>query len=82
MMNREDFNKEIESIKEVLSNMPQNNKKNKSKYLDYINDNIKIYSENEENIIKEFVKRNDDIDKRKGKGGIDFSNKAKNKEEF
>ena len=74
-MNRDEFNKEIDSIKEVLSNMPQNNKKNKLKYLEYIKENIDIYKGYENSIINEINKRNEEIEKRIGKRGIDFSNK-------
>ena len=72
-MNRDEFNKSIDSIKEVLSNMPQNNKKNKLKYISYVKENIDKYKNLENKIIEELIKRNDDIVKRIGKGGIDFS---------
>ena len=76
-MNKNEFNKSIESIKEVLSNMPQNNKKNKLKYLEYIKENIDIYKGYENSIINEINKRNEEIEKRIGKRGIDFSNNDK-----
>lgn len=54
----------IDSIKEVLSNMPQNNKKNISKIIEYIDSLINEYQEDLDNILTELKSRYESILKR------------------
>ena len=49
----------IEANKEILSTMPQNNKKNNEKYLEKVCDLIKEYKGYKEEILKIFKERND-----------------------
>lgn len=69
-----DFDNKISSIKEVLSNLPKNNIKNKKKYLDTVKLNKDEYLRYKDLIYKELVnrynsilsvKRNDNIDRYK-----------------
>lgn len=65
-MNKDEFLKRVEEIKEVLASMPQNNKKNREKYLMYIKEQLDIFSLERDAFIKEIKKRvNKTIDKEK-----------------
>ena len=49
----------IDSIKEILSNMPKNNKKNVNKILEYINSLVNDYEKDLDNVLIELNKRYD-----------------------
>ena len=63
-MNKEIFVKKVEEIKEVLSNMPQNNKSNKVKYIEYVDSQVKIYNNFKNDLVNEIKRRFDDISAR------------------
>lgn len=50
---KNELSQEFNSLKEALEIMPKNNKKNKAKYLEYINDKLETYQSLEKNILKE-----------------------------
>ena len=60
-MNKEIIVNDINSIKEVISNMPQTTKKNKQKYLAYIKEKLDLYKQKEQITINEIKKRFDEI---------------------
>ncbi len=60
-MNKELLVNEINSIKEVISNMPQTTKKNKQKYLTYIKEKLDINQKNSQQILEEMKKRYEEI---------------------
>ena len=74
---KEEFLKREEAIKEVISNMPLTNKKNKDKYIEYVSEQLTIFSSEKENIIKEIRNRVDKIKSREKVKGISFDNKEK-----
>lgn len=53
----EDFNQDVETIKEVLSSMPVNNAKNLALYLDKVKEYKEEYSEYRDDVLKELKKR-------------------------
>ena len=57
-MNKEKFIVKINEIKEVLSNMPLNNKVNKEKYIEYVSSLISTYKKFADDILNEIKKRN------------------------
>ena len=57
-MNKELYLQMTNEVKEVLTNMPQNNKKNKQKYLVYVKEQLDIYNKKKEELIEELKKRN------------------------
>lgn len=57
----EKLQKEIDVDKEILSTLPQNNKKNKDKYQNNVSDQITKYKSLKENIIKEMLSRKEQI---------------------
>ncbi len=50
---KNELNQEFNSLKETLEIMPKNNKKNKAKYLEYLNDKLEHYQSLEKDILKE-----------------------------
>ena len=74
---KEEFLKREEAIKEVISNMPLTNKKNKDKYIEYVREQLTIFSSEKENIVKEIRDRVDKIKSREKKKSISFDNKEK-----
>ena len=78
----EELNNKITSTKEVLSNMPKNNKKNKIKYLEYLSNLIEEYSNLKKELDKEINIRQDKIMMNIKKSTIDFSNTNKKIQEL
>ena len=78
----EEFEMRTNEVKEVLSNMPVNNKKNKSKYLDYIVEQIEIFSKEKDTIFEEIVSRVKKIESTEKKSSISFDNINKEIEEL
>ena len=78
----EELNNKITSTKEVLSNMPKNNKKNKIKYLEYLSNLIEEYSNLKKELDKEINIRQDKIIMNIKKSTIDFSNTNKKTQEL
>ena len=78
----EELNNKITSTKEVLSNMPKNNKKNKIKYLEYLSNLIEEYSNLKKELDKEINIRQDKIMMNIKKSTIDFSNTNKKTQEL
>ena len=70
---KEEFLKRIDEIKEVLSNMPQNNKKNKDKYLEYIREQLSIFYDLKDGTVDEIERRVKAIKGKVKSKGIDFS---------
>ena len=70
----EELNNRINSIKEVLSNMPKNNKKNKLKYIEYLSNILKEYQQQIQELEKEIKARQDKILIKIKQNTIDFSN--------
>ena len=60
-MNKEEFCNKVNEIKEVLSNMPQNNKSNKVKYIEYIDNQLRNNNNLKDELIKEINKRYEEI---------------------
>ena len=58
---KNELSQEFNSLKEALEIMPKNNKKNKTKYLKYINDKLEKYQSLEKNILKEINIRTNKI---------------------
>ena len=77
IMNREDFNKCVEEIKEVIGNMPRNNKKNKGLYVKYLEEQLGIFSSLHDEIIQEICKRYDKILSKEKRNSISFDDMAK-----
>ena len=71
-MNKELLVNEINSIKEVISNMPQTTKKNKQKYLAYIKEKLDIYHQKEILTINEIKKRFDEISQKEQKDNNNY----------
>ncbi|MEE3343060.1 MAG: hypothetical protein VZS44_03110 [Bacilli bacterium] len=71
-MNKEIIINEINSIKEVISNMPQTTKKNKQKYLAYLKEKIDLYQKKEEELKQEIKKRYDEISQREQTNSTDY----------
>ncbi|MBR3161163.1 MAG: hypothetical protein IKF19_00325 [Bacilli bacterium] len=72
-MNKELLVNEINSIKEVISNMPQTTKKNKQKYLAYIKEKLDIYQKKEQELIEEIKKRCDEISQKEKTDNTDYN---------
>lgn len=70
----EELNNKINSIKEVLSNMPKNNKKNKVKYVEYLSKLLEEYDKLSQELEKEIMSRQGKIISKIKKNTIDFSN--------
>ena len=79
---KEDFLKRTEEIKEVISNMPLNNKKNRDKYTQYIKEQLEIFSSERDTIVSEIKSRVSKIESREKKKGISFENKEKEFEDL
>ena len=79
---KEEFLKREEAIKEVISNMPLTNKKNKDKYIEYINEQLTIFSSEKENIVKEIRERVNKIKNREKVKSISFDSKEKQFQDF
>ena len=71
-MNKDLYVEETNQIKEVLSNMPQNNKINKKKYLTYIKEELSKYNELKNNLVEEIKKRNSIIVNKEVEEQIDY----------
>ena len=69
----EQLNEKINSVKEVLSNMPKNNKKNKVKYMEYLSNLIKEYQQLIQELKNEIKCRQDKILTKLKHNTIDFS---------
>lgn len=76
------LNEKIDSIKEVLSNMPKNNKKNKLKYVEYISGLMKEYLDLSDELSKEIKFRYEEIISKIKRSDIDFSNIDTRKKEY
>ena len=50
---KNELSKEFNFLKETLEIMPKNNKKNKAKYLEYLNDKLEHYQSLEKDVLKE-----------------------------
>ena len=69
----EQLAEKIASSKEVLSTMPQNNKKNKIKYLEYLSSLLEEYQKLEQETKQELLIRQEKILTKMKKNTIDFS---------
>lgn len=69
----EQLTEKITSIKEVLSTMPQNNKKNKTKYLEYVSSLLEEYQDLEQEVKQELLSRQEKLLTKMKKNTIDFS---------
>ncbi len=74
-MNKEEFIKYTDEIKEVINAMPRNNKKNKKLYLEYLSEQKGIFCEKKDQIIKEIKRRYDKIVSLEKDCGIRFDDK-------
>lgn len=74
-MNKEELIKREEEIKEVINNMPQNNKKNIEKYANYLKEQLDSFSHEKEQVLDEIRSRVDKILAKEKKKGIDFDKK-------
>ena len=81
-MNKDLYVEEVNQVKEVLSNMPQNNKSNKKKYLDYIKEELDKYNKMKNALIEEIKKRNNKISSKEVVDEIDYSKIEKQKKEI
>lgn len=77
-MNKEIYVAQINEVKEVLANMPQNNKNNKQAYISYIKEQLKKYTPMKEALVEEIKLRNINLIEKEKKSIIDYT---KNKEE-
>ena len=68
----EQLTEKIISIKEVLSTMPQNNKKNKTKYLEYLSSLLEEYQQFSQTLKEEIISRQEKILTKMKKNSIDF----------
>ena len=71
-MNKEILMNEINSIKEVISNMPQTTKKNKQKYLAYIKEKLDIYQKKKQELITELEKKYEEISQKEKTDNTDY----------
>ena len=79
-MNKEEFLNTSNSIKEVISNMPQTTKKNKQKYLAYLKEQLDKYIRKKEELVSELKTRYDEISTREIPNDINYEEIAKEKE--
>ena len=81
-MNKEIYLKEAEQIKEVLTNMPQNNKINKKKYLSYLKETLDKYSQMKESLIQKIKDRNETISKKEVEEEKDYDKAEEQKKQI
>ena len=81
-MNKEIYVNEVNSIKEVISNMPLATKKNKQKHLVYVKEKLDFFTKKREEIISEMKYRFDIIDKKIEINEIDYEKLVQEKEEL
>lgn len=81
-MNKELYMQETSQIKEVLSNMPQNNKSNKKKYLEYIKEELDKYNQMKKELVDEIKKRNTFISNKEIEEQIDYEKIEEQKEKI
>lgn len=79
-MNKDIYVKEVNEVKEVLNNMPQNNKNNKQKYISYVKEQINKYSKMKEDLIQKIRERNIIIKEKEDKYIVNFQNYEQQKE--
>lgn len=81
-MNKDLYIKETEQVKEVLSNMPQNNKSNRKKYLSYIQEELDKYTEMKNNLIEEIKKRYNNISSKEVEEKVDYEKVVEQKKQI
>ena len=81
-MHKDDFEMHTNNIKEVLSNMPVNNRKNKSKYLEYILEQLDIFTKERDILYNEIVSRVKTIKAKERNNVISFDDIDKKIEEL
>ena len=77
-MNKDLYITQTNEIKEVLTNMPQNNKNNKQKYISYIKEQLNKYSQMKDALVEEIKLRNINLTIKEKKYIVDYT---KSKEE-
>ena len=81
-MNREEFNQYTGEIKEVIENMPRNNKKNRSNYVNYVKEQLDSFSSLHDEIIKDIHDRYQKILAKEKRNSVSFDDKNKKLEEL
>ncbi len=81
-MNKEIYVAQTNEIKEVLTNMPQNNKGNKQKYISYIKEQLTKYNQMKNTLVEEIKVRNINLIEKEKKYIIDYTKSKEEKEKL